>query len=300
MSRVTFKALPTSELDALLDEAIASAEKWEGKLGAKGASPAANAFRALKEGKLSLGSPESTLRVIRANDWESKGLTIAESIRGDMQGPEGWNYVVLNLPVLLFPGRGAEYNLVEAALNVQSTRSSARQPAIHAVFPEAKWKAVLEFGGQMELALDGGLNWGAELDQVGLDLGQLGGELAGRVSNKNVLSSFIRVLPFRYELGRAEIEAQWAGGEAMWRIDSAEAIRGNKHVQFVAITKIPQEVERIKVASIAQAEVSFQWLTAQVRNVFEHLSLRMQELLRQRRGIALRDEQTWTLELPQV
>ncbi len=298
MAPIQFDALPAAELDDLLSEAIVTAENWEGKLGVKGPSPAADAFRALKEGKLSLGSPESSLHVLRAKELEDKGITVESYIREEMHDPKGWDYILLNLPVLLFPGRGAEYNLVESALAVEATRAAGRQPAIHAVFPEAKWKTVLEWGGQMELALDGGLTWGAELSQAGLDLGTLGGDLKGRVGNQNSLSSFIHVLPFRYELGRAEIEAQWAGGEAMWRIDSAEAIRGNKHVQFVAVVKVPKEVERIKVAGRAQAEVSFQWLTTQVRNVFEHLSLKLQELLRQRKGVALQDAQAWTLNIP--
>ncbi len=298
MSLINTDILPTEELNALLDEAITTAEKWEGKLGTKGASPAADAFRALKEGKLSLGSPESTLRVLRAKDLEVKGVQVESYIRQEMRDKEGWNYLLLNLPVLLFPGRGAEYNLVESALTVTSTRRRERQPAIHAIFPEARWKPVLEFGGQLELALDSGLTWGAELKRINLDLSQLSSELAGRVGNENTLSSFIRVLPFQYDLGRAVIEAQWAGGEAMWRIDSVEEIRGNKQVQFVAIVKVPKEVKRIEVTGLAQAEISFQWLTTQVRNVFEHLSLKLQELIRKRKGIALRDEQTWTLSLP--
>jgi hypothetical protein len=298
VSRIEFNALPPGEVATLLDEAIAAAEKWEGELGSKGATPAADAFRALKEGKLSLGSPEATLRVFRAKDLEEHGIQAESYIRQEMRAKDGWAYLLLNLPVLLFPGRGAEYNLVESALTVTSTRASGRQPAIHTIFPEAKWRPVLEWGGGMELALDSGLTWGAELKRADFDLSQLSGELASRVGNENTLSSFIRVLPFQYDLGRAIIEAQWAGGEAMWRIDSAEEIRGNKQLQFVAIAKVPKEVERMQITGLAQAEVSYQWLTGQVRHVFEHLSAKLQELIRKRQGIALKDQQTWILKIP--
>jgi hypothetical protein len=290
-------ALSKEEIDALLDEAITAAEKWEGELGAKGTSPAADAFRALKEGKLSLGSPEATLRVFRSQDLEEYGIQVEPHIRREMRAKEGWTYLLLNLPVLLFPGRGAQYDLVEAALAVTSTRTTGRQPAIHAIFPEAKWQPVLEWGGQLELALDGGLTWGAELKRTDFVFSQLGSELAGRVGNENALVSFMRVLPFQYDLGRAVIEAQWAGGEAMWRVDSAEEIRGNKQVQFVTIIKVPKEVEQIKVTGLAQAEVSFQWLTVQIRHIFEHLSRKTQEVLQKRKGIALQDQQTWTLSI---
>ncbi len=236
--------------------------------------------------------------MLRVKDLEAKGIQIEPYIRKEMRDKEGWDYILLNLPVLLFPGRGAEYNLVESALTITSSRTSGRQPAIHTIFPEAKWQKVLEWGGQMELALDSGLTWGAELKRVDFDVSELSAELAGRVGNENDLSSFIRIMPFQYDLGRAVIEAQWAGDEAMWRIDSAEAIRGNKQVQFVAIVKVPKEVDRIKVSGLAQAEVSFQWLTGQARHIVGHLSLKLQELLRKRTGIALQDQDTWTLRIP--
>lgn len=300
MSLITADVLSNEEMETLLGEAITTAEKWEGELGVKGvATPAADAFRALKEGRLSLGSPEATLRVLRARDLEAEGIQVEPYIREEMQDDDGWNYLLLNLPVLLFPGRNAEYNLVEAALTVTGSRASGRQPAVHAIFPEARWQPVLEWGGQMELTLDSGLTWGAELKRIDLDLAQVSAELAGRVGNENSLGSFMRVLPFRYELGRAVIEAQWAGGEAMWRIDSAEAIRGNKQVQFVAIVKAPKEVERLKVTGLAQAEVSYQWLTGEVRYIFEYLSRKLQELIKKRKGIALKDQQTWTLSIPE-
>lgn len=296
MSLIKPNPLPEDELEALLDEAIATAKLMEEEQGdvptPKGGTPATDAFRALREGKLSLGSPEANLRVLRPKDLTEQGLEVEPYLRQEMRAKDGWTYILLSMPVLLFPGRGAEYQLVEAGLTVTSTQGSGRQPAIHAIFPEAKWRPVLEWGGQLELALDSGLTWGAELKQIELDLGQFGGELAGRVGNKNALGNFIRILPFQYNLGRAVIEAQWAGQEAMWRIDSAEAIRGegNKQVQFVAIVKVPKEVNQIRVIGLAQAEVSFPWLRAQVSHIFEYLSLKLQELLRQRQGIALRDE----------
>jgi hypothetical protein len=298
MSSLELDSLPAQELEHLLDEAIATAERWEGTLGERGPTPAADAFRALKEGKLSLGSPESTLRILRLDELEQAGVRVEPYIERDMTDPKGWDYALVNLPLLLFPGRGSQYHLVEAAMNAASTRKSGRQPAVHAVFPEAKWRPVLELGGALELALNAGLSWGAELKRVDLNLKELGGELSGRVGNENSLTSHIRVLPFQYQLGRAEIEAQWAGGEAMWRIDSDEAIRDNRRVQFVAVVKVPKEVTRLDITGRAQAQVSFQWLTTQVRHVFQHLSRRLQDLIRGRKGIALQDKGSWRLRLP--
>ena len=58
-------------------------------------------------------------------------------------------------------------------------------------------------------------------------------------------------------------------------------------------------MERIRVTGLAQAQVSFQWLTTQVRHIFEHLALKLQELIRERKEIAVRDNQLWTLRIPQ-
>ena len=289
------------ETSALLEQALAVARQWEGELGGqrKDKGKAQAAFESLKKGRIEIGSPQAHLQHLKPKDFAAHQIELAPEIKKSMAGEEGYAFYLAPAPLLLFPGRGAQYRLLEGQLTFKGGRGT-RQAAIHAVFPEPRWKPVLEWGGELKLALDGDLQWGAEVEQIKLKIGKLGGELAGRVANQNQLASFIKLLPYKHTLGRMEIEAQFSSGTAMWRLDSKKVIRSQKHVQLVALLKVPKEVRQVRVEAAAQAEVAFEWLTAQVEHVFDRLPPIWQTIIRERKGkdIPLQDFQAWNLQLP--
>ena len=85
---------------------------------------------------------------------------------------------------------------------------------------------------------------------------------------------------------------------AMWRLDSKQVIRGEKHVKFVLLLKVPKEVSQLHIEAAAQAEVAYDWLTAQVEHVLEHLSQAIRDALQRRRGLPLQNFQEWVVSLP--
>jgi hypothetical protein len=280
----------------LLQEAIASAQKWEGDLGEKGrAKKAEAAFTALANGRIELGHPQGHTLRIRRRAFEEHGLLLSPAIAASMIGKDGYDYYVIAIPTLLYPGRGAEYRLLECQFTFTADKKS-RQPAIESVFPEPQWKPVLEWGGSLHLALDTLLQWGVEGEGLEAALGNLSGELAGRVANSNALTSFIKIAPFAYSLGRMEIVAEKSSQKAMWRLDSKESIRG-RDGRFVVLLKAPKEVKQIQIEAAVQAEPSFQWLFAQVEHVFKRLPAAIQAIIRREKGLPLQDFQTWTLNL---
>jgi hypothetical protein len=281
----------------LLQEAIASAQKWEGDLGERGkAKKAEAAFTALANGRIELGHPQGHTLRIRRQTFEDHGLLLSPEIIASMKGKDGYAYYAIAIPTLLYPGRGAEYRLLECGLTFTAAKKS-RQPAIETIFPEEQWKPVLDWGGNLHLALDTMLQWGVEVEGIEAALGDLSGELAGRVANSNALTSFIKIAPFTYSLGRMEIVAEKSSQTAMWRLDSKESIRG-RDGRFVVLLKAPKEVTQIQIEVAAQAEPSFTWLFAQVEHVFDRLPAAIQAIIRREKGLPLQDFQTWTLDLP--
>lgn len=281
----------------LLQEAIASAQKWEGDLGEKGrAKKAEAAFTALSNGRIELGHPQGHTLRIRRQAFKEHGLLLSPAIAASMKGKDGYGYYVIALPTLLYPGRGAEYRLLECQLTFAADKKS-RQSAIETIFPEQQWKPVLDWGGSLHLALDTLLKWGVEVEGIEMALGDLSGELAGRVANSNALTSFIKIAPFTYSLGRMEIVAEKSSQKAMWRLDSKESIRG-RDGRFVVLLKAPKEVTQIQIEAAVQAEPSFSWLFAQVQHVFDRLPAAIQAIIRREKGLPLQDFQTWTLDLP--
>lgn len=287
------------ETAQLLSAAIKEAHRWEAELLGDEATkgPAEKAFEALSNGRIELGHPEAYVQRLHPEDFEVRGLELSPEINDSMRGKEGYAFYVMPVPVLLFPGRGAQYRLLESQFEF-GVELGQRRPAIHAIFPEPLWKPVLDWGGTFHLALDSNLHWGAEVEGARAQLSRLSGHLAGRVENANQLRSFIKIAPFEYTLGRMEIEAQFSSDTAMWRLDSERIIRSQKHVHLVALLRVPKEVTQMQIQAATQAEPSFVWLAAQIKHVFDRLPQAIQQIVKEHRGLPLQDFQTWNLDLP--
>ena len=281
----------------LLSAAIAEARKWETPLGKGRKGKAERAFEALSKGRLELGHPQAKTQRLRPKDFQERGLTLSPEVKKSMWGKDGYAFFVLPVPVLLFPGRGAQYRLLESQFAFD-VKGEKRQPAVHSIFPEPLWTPVLNWGGGLNLALDGNLQWGAEVEQTEARIGRLSGGLAGRVGNLNQLTSFIKIVPFEHSLGRMEIEAEHSDTTAMWRLEGKRVFRGKKQTRLVVLLQAPKEARQVRVEAAAQAEVAFDWLTAQVSHVFERLPEAIQGIVKRQKGLPLQDFQTWTLDLP--
>ncbi len=287
--------------DEILADARAAAIKWEGTLGSAGPSrrgKAEKAFTALRQGRLKIDNPEAHLQRLRSKDFEARGLELSPAIKQSMQGKAGYGYYLVTAPVLLHPGRGAQYRLLESSFTF-AVKSGQRAPAIQNIFPKPIWKSVLAWGGALTLALDSNLEWGAEVDQVEAKIAKVGGELAGRVNNQNRLAGFIKLNPFAHSLGRMEVEATFSAATAVWRIDSQRLFRSGDNMQFVMLLKVPKAAKQIKVEAAVQAEVSFNWLVAQVDHIRERLPETIKQIISREEGLPLQDFQSWTLDLPE-
>ncbi|MCP4346266.1 MAG: hypothetical protein GY795_12165 [Desulfobacterales bacterium] len=286
------------QITNLLDETISIVKKWETPLGKERKGKAEKAFEALRNGQIKLDNPQALIQKLSLKDFQDHGLKLLPEIKKSMQGKESYAFYLLKSPVMLYPGRGAQYRLLESRFTFD-VQQGQRLLAIQNIFPKQFWKPVLDWGGSFKLALDSNLDWGAEVDQAEAEIADLGGQLSGRLGSQNQLSGFIKVAPFEYNLGRMEIEAQFSAKTAAWRLDSKEVIRNQKNVQFVILLKIPKDIPNIKVEALVQAEPSFSWLVAQIKHVFERLPQAIQQIFERRKGLSLQAFQNWKLELPQ-
>lgn len=290
----------------ILSEAILAAQKWEAELGepttGKGASrrkgKAERAFEALQHGMLKVENPQAYLERLRLKDFESMSIPISSDIRKSMNAPDGYRYYKLIAPVLLFPGRGTQYRLVESQFTFNVPQDQ-RRPGIHSIFPTAEWCPVINWGGDLQLGLDSELNWTVGVDKIKVSAGKLDGEIAGRLVPAAQMSSFIQVGKFVHSLGRMEIEATHTAQTAMWRLDSQRAIRSQGQMQFVTLIKIPKELRQIRLSAAIQVEPNFDWLVAQVHHVLDHLPEALLGIFEKRKGLALQAFEEWKLDLPE-
>ncbi len=281
-----FVMINQSEVNALLDEAIEVAAKWEGNLapGDTDRGKGENALRSLKEGKIALENPQADIKLLpeASNDYK---------------------YYAIPVPVILWPGRGAEYRLVECGLEFEVLEDTVDDAiAIQRIFPEPVWKPVLALGGCTHLAVDNALEWGIELKGVELQLEELEVALRTRVAQDITAAGFVKIFPFDFTLGRADIVAQGAGKQALWRLDSEQVIREQQQVRFVVLLKTPLTLNCIRLRAVTYAEVNYSWLVMHVRHLWNYFSTAFQDWVETRgqdpqKRIGLQDIQEWDLKL---
>lgn len=289
------KEIKPVDTQKILASAAAEAQKWETPLGSKKKGEAQKAFEALANGRIEIGNPQAHMYRLDEADFAKHGVALSPEIAKNMASKSGYDFYVLRVPVMVFPARGSEYRLLEGELKFSAVKGT-KHPAIHAIFPEPFWNPVLSWGGSMDLALDGNLNFGVGVPEI--KAGALDTQLAARVGATNKLAGFIKIISFEHTLGRMEIESRFSAQRAMWRLDSKQVIRSQKHAQFVVLLQVPKDTKQIVLEAAAQAEVEFEWLIAQINHVFSRLSKTLQGRLEKRDGLPLQDFKTWTLNLP--
>lgn len=261
-----------------------------------------NALQALRETKVTFGNPGNNLIHLTKKLFDDVKVELTEIRQRQMR--DQFDFYYLSLTVSLKPKRGARFTRVECEL--QFGPKGAGEPIVQAIFPKSEWKEVLSWGAGLNLAVNGNLEWGVEVgipDSIQIE--NLPDHVKANIANKGGLGAFIAAPDFTYKLGRAEILANGEGNsECFWRIEQPE-LQEAQTVQFGIVFKVPKGTASIELTGLVAAEPNMNWLAANLRDVFEDLSAKLQRLLRreddERRGherLPIGDHEKWELLLP--
>src|SRR5262249_899265 len=209
------------ETQDLLTDLFAEVSAEEGvlsggiKLGAGG-----NALQALRETKVIFGNPSNNLIRLTKKLFDEVKVELTEIRQRQMR--HQFDFYYLTLTVSLQPKRGARFTRVECGL--QFGPKGAGEPIVQAIFPKSEWKEALSWGAGLNLAINGNLEWAAEIGLAdSIQIENLPDHVKANISNKGGLCAFIAAPGFEYKLGRAEIVATGEGNsECFWRIEKAD------------------------------------------------------------------------------
>ena len=277
------------ETEKLFISAIEEAHHLESTLGSKTKykkGKAELAFESLREGRIEIGDPNGyTYKIDPHDDFQLSHSMVADQ--------ERYAYYVIVEPILIFPKRGAQYKNLECQIEFVGPKDQS--VSVLNIFPKSEWKTVLSWGGDLGVFLKEDFEWGLATEKLELITKKAKATASVGLVDKNSLSGFIQVHPFRYNLGRMDIEAQHSNSIAMWRFDSGFSIRKQKTVSLLVLLKIPKDIKEIQIEVAAQAIVSFEWLTAQLEHVLSGLSEALQNTLSKRNSIPLQKFESWKL-----
>jgi hypothetical protein len=298
-------------VDEMTAQALEASEAWwsalyqevsgeEGTLaGGERHGPGTDALLGLKETEVRFGNPRNRLTQLTPALFAALNVTLDPILEEQLGG--AFDFYYLTITASLFPRRGAQFDLVECRLTFPEETA-----IIQTIFPEARWRRVVEWGGSARLALNGKFDW--ELGLPSDALRELSGAEAipaANLKNANELSSFITVPSYSFDIGRPEITAVGVGdSQARWRLQTPD-LRGGKSVEFVLVFKVPADTEAVMLEGAVVAEPRMAWLTAQLADVFGELSARLKSFLSkpdaERQGgerMPIGMTERWPLDLP--
>lgn len=297
-----FSPQDLSDAQDLLDELVTAVESEQSTLtaGTKLGMESED-LKSLRETKVTFGNPENDLIRLTKKLFDDIGVELTEIRKRQIR--DQFDFYYMTLTISMRPERGAQFTRLECTLDFGPKGTS--EPIVQAIFPTSEWREVLSWGGGMNLALNGNLEWGVEVripDAVTLE--NLPTPIQANIANKDELKAFIAIPDYSFRLGRAEITATGEGNsECFWRIEKRN-LQEAQTVQFGIVFKVPKGTTSIELTGLVAAELSLDWLVANVRNVFEHLSDKLQDLLRRRdderegkERLPIGDHRKWPISL---
>jgi hypothetical protein len=290
---------------SLLDELFGEVANEEGNLiGGKKLGRGGRAIQGLRETEVTFGHPYDNLIQLTPEMFQEIGVELGPIQRRQIDND--FDFYYMTLAVSMYPKRGAVFQLVECRLEFGP--EGMRMPIVQTIFPQAQWRAVLEWGGHMNLALNGNLDWevGVDGDKI-QEITKLGGVPSANLKTNNDLNAFILMPDYKFGLGRAEIAATGEGNaRCAWRLQNPD-LQETQTVRFVVIFKVPKGMETVELTGTVIAEPKMSWLAAQLDDVFSELGERFkalfsgkQEERARKERLAISAREKWTLVLPRT
>lgn len=291
------------ETESLLSDLFEEVKKKENFMsGGEELPVGAAAIDQLFQTKVRFGSPRDRLLLLTEKTFRESGAELNGIYQQQIR--EQYDFYYMTVPVDLLPKPGAQFWRLTCQLDFGPKGSE--EPIVQNVFPNQAWREVMNFGVGLDLGLNGNLDWSAGVDPLQLEAirNLLPGELKANVAGKSGFKNFVAVPTYKYTLGKSDITALGEGNSTCyWRIQDQE-LQKLGTVKFGLVFKVPKGAESLTLQGTVWAEPNMNWLTADVRDVFDELSDRFQNLLKKKNGMA--DQlsrgaaEKWELNLPKA
>lgn len=293
------------EADTLLTDLLEDVMQNEGFFAGGEEIPLPKGAAAVKnilDTKVRFGNPSNDLIQLTEETFKLSGIELNGIDQQQMR--DRYDFYYMTLSVDLIPKPGARFWRLVCEIDFGPKGNT--EPIVRTIFPNQKWREVMNFGVGMDVGLDGNLEWSAGVDdsQLAEVVKLLTPDLKAKVANKGDFKGFIALPAYKYTLGQSEITAAGEGNSiCYWRIQDQELQKVGS-MKFATVFKTPKGAESVTLRGTAWAEPDMNWLTSDMRDVTRALQDKFRNLMRSgdeaasqlARGVA----EQWTLTLPRV
>ncbi len=288
------------ESEQLVDELFEDLKKPEGFMSGGDNLPLnMRKVNEIQKTKVTFGNPENELTKLTEDKFSENGIELNSKIKEQIK--EKFDFYYLSLNVNLKPLPGVRFWRLSCELNF-----TEEQTIIQSLFPTHQWQSAISIGAGMSVGVNGDLAWDVGVDSSLVEeiLKLAGNSVKGVVKTKDEFNAFAKIPTFKYEFGKPEIVAVGEGENiAFWRIQDKQ-IQKVGTAQFGLVFKVPQGTNSVTLTGTTWADVSINWLTADITDtLFVALPNRWQNLFQlNQEEIADKfikgDQEQWVLELP--
>jgi hypothetical protein len=269
--------LVLNESQTLLEDLFEELKKEESVLaGGQVLGIGAQMVQALRQSAVSFGSPYDKLIQLTPALLRKLDLKLDPIQATQMENQ--YDFYHMTLTNSLYPKRGHIFKRIECRLDFRNPGSA--RVIVQSLFPEPRYREVLEWGGSLNLALTGNLDWDIGVDASAVEELKKLGASAAKLKTNNEIGSRIVVPDFTFNMGRAEIAATGKGNDhCMWRMEQPE-LKESQTVQYIVIFKVSKGSKTIELEGQFICEPDMEVLTTSVDNVFSELSEKFKSLFR--------------------
>ncbi|MBA3922278.1 MAG: hypothetical protein H0X31_11495 [Nostocaceae cyanobacterium] len=167
-------------------------KKQEGTLsGGKQLGVGATAIESLLQTQVNFGNPRNNLILLTEKLFQDIGVELTSIYRQQMH--DTYDFYYMTVTVDLRPSPGAKFWRLCCELDFSP--KGENEPIVQTIFPQSKWRTVMNWGVGMNLGINGNLDWSLEVDLSKLaEIANLPGDIKANVGSKNELKGLI-VLP---------------------------------------------------------------------------------------------------------
>ncbi|NEQ27161.1 MAG: hypothetical protein F6K28_50775, partial [Microcoleus sp. SIO2G3] len=153
------------EADTLLASLLEEVKTWEGTLaGGTKLDVGAAAVESLFQTKVEFGNPKNHLILLTEEIFKEIGIELNSIYRQQMR--DVYDFYYMTVTVNLRPKPGVQFRRLCCELDFGS--KGENEPIVEKIFPNSKWRSVMNLGVGMNLGLNGNLDW-----SVGIDASQV-------------------------------------------------------------------------------------------------------------------------------
>jgi hypothetical protein len=234
--------------------------------------PATRAIHSIINSTVSIGDPNNNLTHLTPEKIAELGLplNLSKIHQRQMKNKE-YDFYYMTVMVDTMPLGGARFTELYFHIKLNPLEQYSA-PIVQLFLPPTKWHKVAGYGAGAQVDTDNEFEVIVRGDTASIPFGQsLPADGKVQIGIKSKASGEFTIPKFQFDIGRFDIAGSGPGqNHAQWLMSNTDLSEKVQH-KFMIVFKVPPKQSELALEMYANAQVDFDWLSAQLRHVTKKL-----------------------------